>query len=374
MHKWILGILLFFKSLDACTAFQLSSQDGTHIYCRSLEFGFKLSSDLLIVPRQTPFTGTAPQGKSGLKWACKYGYIGMNQAFARTLISDGMNEKGVAIGILYFPGYAQYENPDPARQDQTLGAWELASYLLATCANLSEVKTALSQTLVAQEILPGTKDFIFPLHFYITDSSGEALVVEYVDGKRKEYSNPLRVLTNSPTFDWHLTNLSTYIHLSPMNYPNLKLPGYTIENFGQGSGLLGLPGDYTPPSRFVRATFFSQWAIPQKTANETLLLGFHILNNFDIIPGLVKSNHTSEMTEWTLIHDMTSLKTYFRSYASLQIQMVDLKKIDFKTPGFRRVQLKKEFTYDDETKNIEPLPNPSVSEPIPMKTSESNKK
>ena len=79
------------------------------------------------------------------------------------------------------------------------------------------------------------------------------MVIEYVNGAAHVYDNPIGVFTNSPAFDWHITNLRNYVNLSPINVAPVKLSGKTLKGLGQGSGLLGLPGDYTPPSRFVRA-------------------------------------------------------------------------------------------------------------------------
>lgn len=366
MFIWLLSLLIsvfYIHRAEACTAFQLKSQDGAVIYCRSLEFGFPLDSDLLIVPRNTMYTGTAPQEKPGLSWTTKYGYVGMNQSIDRTLVSDGMNEEGLVVGLLYLPGYAHYEKPDPAREKQTLGPWELGSFLLGTCASIQDVKTALSAVLVAQEPVTNLGNYVMPLHYYISDRKGEVLIVEYVNGQRHEFKNPLGVLTNSPPFDWQTINLSNYVNLSPVNVPHLKFSNYDVQNFGQGSGLLGLPGDYTPVSRFIRATFFSQWATEQKTALETIRLGFHILNTFDIFDGIIlsKSDHIpinskkSDTTEWVIVHDKKNLKTYMRSDASLQIQMLDLKKIDFSATGFKKVSLKKEFQVEDETNKIQSL-------------------
>ena len=369
----VIFLAALFPSLEACTAFQLKAQDGSLIYGRSMEFGFRMGSDLLIVSQGTQYIGTAPQGEPGLKWTVKYGFVGMNQSIAKTIVSDGMNEKGLIASILYLPGFAKYENPDPARTDRTVGAWELPTFLLSTCATISEVKTTLANVLVAEQPTPPLGNFVMPLHLYITDRSGSVLIVEYLNGQRRFYDNPLGVLTNSPPFDWHLTNLSNYVNLSPSNVPSLKLDNWTVRNPGQGSGLLGLPGDYTPASRFVRAVLFSQWAHPTKNAQDAVNLSFHILNTFDIFAGIVRtktSEHDNaslptneelknaigpDITEWVIVHDRTNLKTYFRTYTGLQIQMVDLKKIDFTIGRFQTVPLPKDFNIEDVTSKAKPL-------------------
>ena len=360
-----LCLAALFSSVQACTAFQLKAQDGSLVYGRSMEFGFRMASDLLIVSQGTQYIGTAPQGEPGLKWTVKYGFVGMNQKIATTIVSDGMNEKGLIASILYLPGFAKYENPDSVRTDRTLGAWELPTFLLSTCSTINEVKIALANVLVAEQPTPPLGNFIMPLHLYITDRSGSVLIVEYLDGQRRFYDNPLGVLTNSPPFDWHLTNLSNYVNLSPANVPSLNLSNWTVRNPGQGSGLLGLPGDYTPASRFVRAVLFSQWAQPAKNAQEAVNLSFHILNTFDIFDGIVRSKAPEvnaelknaigpDITEWIVVHDRTNLKTYFRTYESLQIQMVDLKKIDFSIGRFQTISLPKDFNIEDVTGKAKP--------------------
>lgn len=124
-------------------------------------------------------------------------------------------------------------------------------------------------------------------------------------------------------------------------------------NYGQGSGFIGLPGDFTSPSRFVRASLFSQWAKPGKTAQETVNLGFHILNTFDIFDGDIKTNTANQMentkgflkttgeaqfvstdtTEWIVAHDRPHLKTYVQTYGGLEIQLIDLRQAGFEKPG-----------------------------------------
>jgi len=373
----LFSTILAIQSLDACTAFQLKSLDGANLYCRSMEYGLDLKSNILIAPIGSTYQATAPNNQTGMQWKSKYGFIGLNQWFSPQYVSDGMNEKGLVVGVLYLPGFAEYEKPNPDLTSSTLGAWELSAYLLGTCASLDDVKTALTQVLVAQQPIPGT-NFLLPIHFYIGDNKGKVLIVEYINGTRYEYDNPVGVLTNSPSFNWHLENLSNYVNLSPTNASAQKINDLEVASIGQGSGLLGLPGDYTPPSRFVRAALYSSYAMPDSTAFETARSGFHVLNTFDIFFGAVRNPKLNspklmnasvgvaselekclakdtEYTQWAVVHDRSNLKTYFRSYESLQIQMVDLKKIDFTQPGFKQIDMQQTFAVDDVTNKIHPM-------------------
>jgi choloylglycine hydrolase len=137
-----------------------------------------------------------------------------------------------------------------------------------------------------------------------------------------------------------LNNLANYIKLSPENAAPVSWQSMKVVNPSQGSGLLGLPGDYTSPSRFVKAAFFASFAEKPKTVEETVGLGFHILNTFDIFFGAVGSDYT----QWTVVYDRTNLKFYVRSYESQQVESLDLKKIDFSKGEFKEIPLNKKFS------------------------------
>ena len=340
-----------------------------------MEFGFPFNSKILIVPRGTEYTGTAPQGRAGLKWQTKYGVVGLNANVAPSIVADGMNEKGLVVGMLYLPGYARYLAPDEAQTASTIGSWEAAIYLLSTCADVNESVAALTEKVhVAQQEFPPFKQ-VLPVHYWIGDATGKVVIAEYVGGKLNIHQNPVGALTNSPPYDWQQINLSNYVNLSPVNVPAKKLGGLEVVNFGQGSGFIGLPGDLTPPSRFVRAALFSQWASPAKTAPETVNLGFHVLNTFDIFDGAIKSNTanqtentkgflksdgegrlvSTDTTEWIVGHDRMNLKTYVRTYGGLKIQVVDLGRVGFDKPGLRTIELQTSFQPEDVTDTAQPL-------------------
>jgi choloylglycine hydrolase len=164
----------------------------------------------------------------------------------------------------------------------------------------------------------------------VHDRTGKSVVIEPLNKSLKIYDNPLGVMANSPTFDWHMTNLLNYVNLTATNVPPIDLGGIKLAQFGQGSGLRGLPGDFTPPSRFVRAVAFSQSAIPSDTAPQTVLQAFHILNNFDIPFGAVREVDNgqihAESTTWTSASDLKNLRWYFKTYGDQSIHSVDLAK------------------------------------------------
>jgi choloylglycine hydrolase len=339
-------MLLLAQRADACTSFSVLAKDGAILIGRSLEFGLRLESKVMIVPRGFKFTSPAPGGKDGLSWQAKYGFVGMNtRGLDQT--PDGLNEAGLSVGLLYLPGFAKYQEVGAQDRSRALANLEVGNWILSNFATVEEVKEAIKNVVVFDYALPGYGSF--PLHFAIYDAKGGAIVIEYVNGQRFVYDNPVGVLTNSPPFDWQLTNLRNYINLTNLNVTSLKLGNFLLEPLGQGTGLLGIPGDYTPPHRFVRAVALAYASVRPATSAEGANLAFHILNNVDIPIGVVasKTAPTStagsstpksttdasgleyDFTEWVTVRDLTNKLFYYRTYKNLAIRKIDLKKLPF---------------------------------------------
>mgnify|MGYP001191565118 FL=1 len=164
-------------------------------------------------------------------------------------------------------------------------------------------------------------------------------MLEFENGKPCFYENQVGVLTNSPDFKWQVTNLNNYVNLFPGNAPVQKIGNVTIFPFGAGSGFLGIPGDITPPSRFVRIAFYKATAPQQNTSDETVLQCFHILNNFDIPIGVEfapgKAPNIPSATQWTSAIDLTQKKLYYKTAYNNNIRCIDLKDINFNTISYQ---------------------------------------
>jgi choloylglycine hydrolase len=166
----------------------------------------------------------------------------------------------------------------------------------------------------------------------ITDAGGRSVVIEYTAKGVQVYENPLGVITNAPTFDWHLLNIRNYVNLRVNDVPPVEFEGKAISQLGMGSGLRGLPGDFTPPSRFVRAAIYSVNVVPGKTADEAVSQAWHTLHLFDIPSGVsgskVKDSMVYDTTQWTSVTDQKNLRFYFNTYADYRVRMVDLKRVN----------------------------------------------
>ena len=302
--------LSFAPVAQACTGIRLIAKDGGVIAARSLEFGFDLHSDVMVVPVGTMLTGTLPDGGKGISYKTRYGFVGAN-AEGMPAIVDGINEAGLYVGLFYFPDYASYTDATKDNAARAMAPHEYANWLLGNFATVDEVKANFDKVVLVPVIVEAIEQ-VAPVHFVVHDRNGKSVVIEPLNKSLKIYDNPLGVVTNSPTFDWHMTNLRNYVNLTASNVPPIDLGGITLAQFGQGSGLRGLPGDFTPPSRFVRAVAFSQSAIPSATAAQAVLQAFHILNNFDIPYGAVREVHDGQMhaesTTWTSASDLKNLR------------------------------------------------------------------
>lgn len=329
----------------ACTSFQLISADGSRVYGRTMEFGFQLQSDLLVVPRNTEFIGTGPKNTRGAIWKSKFGVVGLN-GFDQTIILDGMNEKGMTGGVLYFPGYASYTAPKNADPKKTIAPWEFLTWALTNFDNVADVKKSINEIQVVS-VEQADLNAVPPLHYVLHDAKGDVLVIEPINGKLVATDNPFGVMTNSPPFDWHVMNLGNYVKLSPAQPPAIKPFGQRINPIGFGAGFLGMPGDGTPPSRFVRALAFSSTVVPAKNADENVRLAEHILHNFDIPLGSVRESLTvntyMEYTQWSTIGDINNQRFYFSTYQYQPLRMIDLKTTNFNKPGVIKTKINQSY-------------------------------
>jgi len=333
------------QPVRACTGIRLTAEDGTVVYARTVEFSIDPHSDVIMVPRGYARTGTTPDGKEGLKWKAKYASLGAN-GVGLPFMFDGLNEKGLAFGLFYFPGTAGFMSYKAEDAGKTIAQWEVGSWVLENFATADEVRENIGKILVAGVVLEAWK-FAPPLHYVVHDASGKSIVIEYVGGKLTVYDNPLGVITNSPSFDWHMSNLRNYVNFSMTSHAPVKLGSVTLEPFGKGSGMLGMPGDFTPTSRFVRAVAFSQSAFPGKTGEDTVLEAFHLLNQFDIPRGTAREDEKDEhgnvladYTVWTSASDLKAKRYYFRTYDNSEIRMVDLTKMNLDAKDMINISMK----------------------------------
>lgn len=322
--------LFSFTPADACTGISLKSKDGSFIVARTMEWGtFVMESRYMVVPRGYTMTAQTPSGKNGMKIVAKYGYVGIG-VMEDNLLAEAVNEKGMMGELFYFPDYGKYNEYDASRNSKTIVDAELLSWVVGNFATIAELEKELPKIQVV-----GYGHGFGAAHFRLADATGRQVVLEYLDGKPTIFEDEVGVITNSPSFDFHMLNLNNYVNVFSGAASTKKLSeNVTLKPFGVGSASLGLPGDITPPSRFVRAVFYVKTAREEATGHRSVLQSFQILNNFDIPVGAefadknVMPNMLSA-TQWTTSVDLKAMKFYYRTQFNSAIRCIDLKSIDF---------------------------------------------
>lgn len=316
---------------EACTGISMFAADGSYFQARTIEWGgTNLNSVYVVVPRNFNQTSFTPKGKNGMTFKSKYGYVGL-AVEEKEFIAEGVNEAGLSAGLFYYPNYGSYQLYDEKYNSTSIADLQLVSWLLSQFATVDEVKAGMNKVRVIS--LMGGNGSAEALHWRVGDSSGKQIVIEIEEGIVHIYDNTIGVLTNAPNFHWHLTNLNNYVNLTPVNSQAHEMGNVRVFPFSFGSGFLGLPGDFTPPSRFVRAAFFKTTAPTMKTAHDAMLQCFTILNNFDIPIGMEYPKgqvpDLPSATQWTTAIDLTNKVVYYKTFYNNSIRKIDLKTIDF---------------------------------------------
>ncbi|MBP3139400.1 linear amide C-N hydrolase [Aliivibrio fischeri] len=322
-------------SASACTGISLSTTEHDYIQARTIEWGQNdLNSKLIISPRNHAYVSTMPDQKKGLKWNSKYGFVGISVSDDR-FIADGVNEEGLTAGLFYFKNYGSLEKYDPSDTTRTITDMDFNRWILSQFKTVAEVEQAINKIKIVPVYIDAKGNPSPTAHWRVVDKQGNNIVIEIMNnGEVNIHKNTAKVLTNAPDYQWQVTNLNNYIHLSPGSSQGQKINEVNAFSFGVGSSFLGLPGDITPPSRFVRAAFYVNSAPVMKTEEQAVSQAFHILNNFDIPIGSEFSakEHIPDLlsaTQWTSVIDQTNGAFFYKTMRDSTIKKVDLTKIDF---------------------------------------------
>lgn len=357
MKKTILSLFLMASAITyPCTGISLRTQNGDLVQGRTIEFGeSNINGKIIISPRGREFKALTTEGKiNGLKWKAKYGFVGASVVVDQ-FIGEGINEKGLNAGLFYFPHYGSLVEYEKSKANISIADMELVTWILSNFETVDEVKEGIKKIKVVNI---GYDDKGKPLptaHWRIGDVKGNNIVLEIVNnGEIKIYDNKVGVLTNSPDYEWHIKNLNNYINLYSGNANSFNVNGEELFSFGAGTGALGLPGDITPPSRFIRAFFYVNTIGEVENTKLAVNKAFHILNNFDIpieieFPKEYKENIPKDVisaTQWTAVSDLSNREFYYKTMDNSQIRKIDLKKIDFSSVKYQA------FPMDNEKDNF----------------------
>ncbi len=300
-----------------CTAITYNTKD--HYFGRNFDLEYSYKETVTIAPRNYPF-----KFKRQKEIKNHFAMIGM--AYVENnypLYYDAINEKGLGMAGLNFPGNADYK--EEKENMDNIASFEFIPWILSQCSNVEEAKKLLSKINIAKidysENLKAS-----PLHWIISDKNS-SITVECVKDGLKIYDNKVGVLTNNPTFDLQMFNLNNYMNLSIEPPNNNFCKGLNLETYSRGMGALGLPGDLSSASRFVKATFTKMNSICGETESESISQFFHILGSVDQQRGCVHMGENKfEITIYSSCCNLDKCIYYYTTYENSQITAVDMNK------------------------------------------------
>ncbi len=316
-----------------CTAATYKTKD--HYFGRNLDLEFSYKETVTVTPRNYEFNF---RNVGSVK--THYALIGMSYVMNDyPLYYDATNERGLSMAGLNFPGNAYYGEIKDGKDN--VAPFEFIPYILCQCSTVEEAKEKLNNLNIANinfsDELPAS-----PLHWIIADMDS-SITVESVKDGLKVYDNPVGILTNNPTFDIHMFNLNNYMSMSiepPKNNFSDKL---NLTAYSRGMGALGLPGDLSSASRFVKATFTKMNSLSGDSENESISQFFHILDSVCQQRGCVHMGENQyEITIYSSCVNTDKGIYYYKTYDNSQISAVDMHKEDLDSDKLVNYDLIKE--------------------------------
>ena len=298
-----------------CTAATYQTRD--FYFGRTLDYEFSYGEEIVVMPRRFPLSFRH-------MGACNqhYAMVGMAHVAEGTpLFYDAINEKGLGMAGLNFVGNADYKSLVPGKDN--VASFEFIPWILGQCANLEEAKQLLARmNLVSTPFAPSLP--ASQLHWLIADSTG-AITVECVKEGLKVYDNPAGVMTNNPPFPYQMFQLNNYRHLAVESGANTFAKDLALHQYSRGMGAIGLPGDLSSQSRFVRVAFVKMNALSGDSEGESVSQFFHILGSVDQQRGCCKLGEDKyEITLYTSCCNADKGIYYYTTYDNHQISGVDM--------------------------------------------------
>lgn len=301
-----------------CTAINFKTKNM--YFGRTLDYEFSYGEKITITPREYEFKFRHLGVNSN-----HYAIIGMAHVFEDyPLYYEADNEKGLAVAGLNFVGNAYYRKPSLKKNN--VAQYEFIPWILANFSSVAEVKEALKNINITDDEV-NEKFKCASLHWLISDLN-EAIVVESTSKGIKVYDNKVGVLTNNPPFEYQMFNLNNYRNLSICDPANSFSETIDLNRYSRGMGGIGLPGDLSSMSRFVRVAFHKLNSKCNDDEISSVNQFFHIMNSVSQTRGLCAVNDNYEITIYTSCINLNEGKYYYTTYNNHQINMVDLHKVD----------------------------------------------
>ena len=311
-----------------CSAAAWSTTDEKHLFARNFDHtGMADGTGVMYIPRGTVYAAA----EGGLKRQSEYSAVGMGIKAGKDLYAfyDGINEQGLMGAQLYYRGFAHYSNDRMGKN--VIQPPLLVYHLLSCCSSVDEAVIALNDEieLVGTPLMGATA----PLHWIFSDRQGKTIVAEPDKGGINVYADTAGVMTNSPPYPWHRLNMLNYVGIDRIDRGSAVFGGERVEQCFSGSGAIGLPGDWSSPSRFVRLACMLKYAAKGRNETQGVAYFMRLMNNVAFPLGLVQVTDKECLSDGTPPLDYTvytsvmcaeSLKYYWNTYENPSLRMIDL--------------------------------------------------
>lgn len=298
-----------------CTG--ITYKNGEFYFGRTLDLEYSFGEQVVITPRNYSLSFTEEKTQN-----THYGMIGMaNAREGYPLYAEAVNEKGLCMAGLNFPGNAYYQKSQKGKNN--VASFEIIPWVLGKCANIQEVKEKLKEINITDTAFSTSMQPV-PLHWMIADKEG-CLVLEATKKGVQIYENPFGVLTNNPPFEYHRSNVCNYLNLTSAYPQNHFTKEVDILPYSQGMGSIGLPGDMSSASRFIRAAFMKFNSKCDKKEAADVAQVFHILDNVSMVRGtVITEDGKYDFTRYSCCMNPKRGCYYYKTYENSHIQVVKM--------------------------------------------------
>lgn len=336
-----------------CTALVYTDATGANYLGRTLELTIDLPYQVVYFPAGLAATSQIP-GHPAVDYTMRHSCLTVTMparvptadkpiGLADLKVIEGLNDQGLTFSLLSYPSAGGAQQAVDATR-AILSVSDLGSWVLGQFATVAEVKAALAAQPVMLQALPILGGVVSPFHYVVNDAGGASLVIEFDGGKMTLYDNPVRVMTNGPRFDWHLTNLDNYTFLSNVDKSTATFGGHKAMQPDSGIATAGLPSSSTSVGRFIRAVYYATFTEKADSPDGAVRTLGHVMNNFDRprgvsidypagggahmeVKGLAADTarpYITEFTSWTSMSDLNRKVFFVRDYSQLNFTRFDL--------------------------------------------------
>lgn len=319
----LLVLLMTIMVCNCCTDFRFPAED-LKFSARTMDFMTLQFTQVRFI--QTGGIYNSGDVYSGVSWITQMGYLSFTSYGVNNTV-DGLNQCGLSCALLTLME-TKYQNV--TNSSSALGMSDICDFILGQYCTIEDVKSGISKVTVYRDYL--TEKISCPLlHVSVHDENGDSLVIEFIEGEQVFHDNKIGILTNDPTYDWHIKNIMNYnyinnvaptgnIQINDFNF-SAAYYGYPISNFGISS-------DDSPVSRFVRISQLIRYMTVPKNYEEAILMGYHLLEKVSVVPGFSKifydNKYLTDVTIYRIIRDHTYRRIYFATYNDLVLKMIDI--------------------------------------------------